>query len=228
MRILNIAVRCAWLTLFACAPTPANAQTQSQHVLAAAAEIRLTPEAIAASGLRASLATMLDRLAASDIKATISGHRTSLTALTAELTAVNQSLARDAQNATLLQHRAQVVAQIGTTRQAIAASQQALLAAVTNGLPAEALGRLALIRAGLERQVPTEFMAKSRSETEWHALELAIVAEARSQRTGKPPPPEVVALLAQTRAEPEVMAAAERLNTDLAPVKQAFDSLATS
>ena len=84
------------------------------------------------------------------------------------------------------------------------------------------IATLDAIDANRRRRVPTEFMVLSQTDAEWELLERAIRQEGRSLRTGEPMEGQYVAILATTRAEPAVTAAAVSIAALLPSVEAAL------
>jgi len=205
--------------------SPVTMQESSEHLSRArrvASEIGLDAAALAAAGIDAAGCTaMVQRLAS------VAETLAALDSAKAEMLASTEALEGARQAA---QDGSVEAASTIPGREAAVQANAAMLAGLRTALRSKALetmppatvATLHAIDAGRKRRVPTEFTAVVRDEAVWEQLERAVRREARCQRTGEPLEAEYATLLASTRAEPAVAAAAASIAALLHSVEGAL------
>jgi hypothetical protein len=100
-----------------------------------------------------------------------------------------------------------------------------LFAAATEGLNSTQRATLTAIRANAHWKLPTEFLVVERTEAEWVELRAALANERIAARNEEAPNQQCQALLGTARANPAVAAAKTALDTNLATVKQSWNTV---
>jgi hypothetical protein len=205
--------------------SPMAAQESSQQLSSArriAAEIGLDAAALAAAGIDAAgCNAIVQQLASAPASlAALESAKAAMLASTEALENARQA-AHDGSveaAATISGREVEVQANSST----LAGLRTALRNKALETMPLSTVATLNAIDAGRKRRVPTEFTAVVRSEAAWEQLERAVRREARCQRTGEPLEAEYATLLANTRAEPAVAAAAASIAALLPSVEAAL------
>ena len=100
-----------------------------------------------------------------------------------------------------------------------------LFAAATESLNSTQRATLTAIRANAHWKLPTEFLVVERTEAEWVELRAALANERIAARNEETPNQQCQALLGTARANSAVAAAKTALDTNLAVVKQSWDTV---
>jgi len=113
---------------------------------------------------------------------------------------------------------------LALAQEAIVGIRDQLFAAVTDELSTSQVGRLNIWRLSAGLQVPPEFRVTVRTPEQWHAIELALRAEARALRYGEDVPGDAAQLLGQVRAESNVIAAQSLLSQNMAAMQSSLET----
>jgi hypothetical protein len=195
----------------------------AQDMLVAASDIGLTPEAVATSGLHAQLPATLQRLEDSqELRQVLASQRQQLIQAAQSVMALSQSLGLDPNNQQLQSQYQAAKAQLQSSQDQVATTRQALFDQVMTDVPEALVQKLVIWRDNIDRQAPSELRIRQRTDEQWQAIELAVIAERRAIRQGEVPDPQQTALLAEARADAEVVLAAANLNTTLPAVQLLF------
>lgn len=191
------------------------------HVLAiGAAEIGLTPEGIVVSGLSGSVSAIAQRLAsAQNVCAQILDRRQALSVAQASVAALEAAIRNDPTNQSLRGQYDQANNQVQSTQASLTSARTQLFTTVLGDAAPQSLAMLQTFQQSAGRVAPPAFRIRPRTDTQWHAIEVAIVAERRAQRRGTALGEEHAALLTAVRAEPEVLAAQNALDQHLVSVR---------
>jgi len=188
--------------------------------------IGLSPEAMAVAGIDAAGAqTIIERIHGQE--AVFDQARLLLEdvqAANAEITFTREQLQKGTLDETIATRYAMATS---AREDAVSLAQSRLdiaYAATLDGFDQAVLDRLAAWRSSQGRRVPAHFRCVERSDSEWKALELALIAEGRSERTGEPLAARHVDTLSLARADAEVVAAEQRLDQSLGGIRTAFDA----
>lgn len=188
--------------------------------------VGLTPERLAAAGVSANQTGALVATVRTGLSAAMPMLRTAETTQTSAGTTADQ-LRRKIQSgratpedmtafeAARTQHHA-AAAQV---RQVLDGTLQALVESLT---PAQR-ATLAVMRANVSREVPTQYLAANRSEAEWTILRDTLASESIAQRSGQTPDPEAHQIVLTANANPAVAAATASLSANLEAVTAAWN-----
>lgn len=222
-----VTVHAAALPTTACGLSNSMANSMmssSSEASRVAAELRLTPEAIAASGASAT--------AASDILSRIesaSAQRAAATAAKAQLDTAIQAVAAAGRLSDEEPQNPEYIAGLSAARSAADTARSALLTANVSlrqvalaGLSSDQRGRLERFLARTTRAVPDALRVLVMSDSDFDGLEAACAVEERCLQVGAPVPASVTATLSSARANPDVAIATQGLSANLASIQQAW------
>lgn len=196
---------------------------EDNSTLSALSELKLTPTVVAAS--------TLSPIEASGLVGAIGGQVGLHTTLHALRQGESDALATDLQltdtirrnpadkqaNSLWQAHVAQLTQILGE----IDSVRNKLQAAANQSMGSKQSKSIALI-SNQERAVPPEFWTLSLNEEGWTTLEEALVAERRASRLGTALPSDISKLLANYRADPEVVIAQKGLDDNLELIEQVW------
>jgi hypothetical protein len=196
-----------------------------EGTVAAAAHIAITPESLVVAGIDAEAASLiLTRIdAAGGLRADLATQEQLAAQCGNALTAIREMLTEAPDDPQLLSQQQDLAQQFEAVQGQLQQLRQALVEAATEGLPSEAIERLAIWQDGASYRVGPEFRTKVRTPQEWQAIELALRAEARAARLAETLFPEHADLLAQVRAEVGVIQATLDLQSNLAEMTAVFE-----
>lgn len=196
-------------------------------VIAAAADLGITPESLAVLDLQEWSSTILGNLAqASTLRETVDAKAAAATAASSALGELTARAQCGGESGSMAQAVAAAVAAFETARQELGAARADLRDAALNGCAGNAGALLDAWTAKNGRHVPREFKAVERTAEQWDQIERALRAEIRALNRNEALDEAAAALLASIREDQAVEAAAGRLATDLATTSAAFAGFA--
>lgn len=189
----------------------------------AAREVGITPATLVACGFtQAQGAALVGRLAdAEGLQAQLAAAHASLEATTQQYTELRRQRLADPTNeslATQLQNARQLV---DNCEQSISDARAQMWGAALSGVSQALVARLTNCQAGADHNAPPEFWVVQRTADDWASLEAALTVERRCVRIGGAVPNEVSGLLAEARAQADVVAAHAGLQMNV-PAMQAL------
>ena len=217
---------CSLITLFvlSCTSAPVSA---SESILRDAIGMGLTPESIAVADLHTELSTIVTRFEQNgtlrdDIDEKISlidERRKTLTALATILQQTDDPEAEAADAYAVEQ------ALLVTDRAALTELCTQLDSALFAEISSTKISLLNTWRLAASRSVPASFKVLVRTDEQWRAIERALRAESRAAAGGPELSAEDAALLSSCRSDSAVVAAATRLDTQLASIQASYVTL---
>lgn len=198
-----------------------NATANNLETLAA--ELGVCPESAIVAGVE-NIAPILNAIdAESGLQQSLASHREALLTASTNVTALWQALEIDSENQSLhSQYESAVAAKLSAQTQ-ISVALQALFEAATENLSEQQVQRLTNWRLSQGRKVPPEFRIKQRTDQDWMNLEIALIAEKRAMRLGTALNEAQAELLADARADLEVIEAATALQNELPLMEAQFE-----
>jgi len=189
----------------------------------AQAEVGLSPEAVvvcgALEGLQGTLTAIQSAGAEYDA---VAQARTQVSALSQTHQDVQQALSLDPANESLQTQLATITSQLSQAQAQLESTRADLAEVALEGWTEPQLQKLEGWKASSDRRVPPEFRVTGRSDAQWKAIELALIAERRAARLGQEFAGAQQELLTSVRAEQAVLAAQQALQTNLPAAQQAF------
>lgn len=192
------------------------------EVASLAAEVGLSAETMAASGLSATDAqAVLTRLAGeTTARQAIADAADHLVSLSFEesllLTAYRANPGDEAARTAWRNKRQEVV----SARAELAQARTNLFQQIISEQTANRIASLTACRSAQGVRAPFEFRVVARSAEDWQVIESAIVAEARAQAEAEPVPDEASSVLNPIRASSSVANAASSLGANLISIRQ--------
>jgi hypothetical protein len=201
----------------------ASSSVVAAQPIAIAADAGLTPDRAVASGLCATLATgVLANLASeSALPQQWESAKAELGAAARELAEAGSQPLANPLDQTLVQRHEQAMQRHAAAGAALESLRAATVAVAFQDMPAQ-MQAFEHIRAAAQPGVPPEFWVLHRSPEQWEALKRALTQERRAVRSGEPIPFNAATLLSQARSDLAVIAAQQRLATDLPAVRMLF------
>lgn len=194
-----------------------------------AAEIGITPQSMVVADVVSHTPTVLSRFGTADaIVNDLAQTRALMHVAAAEVTDLSEQVVDDPNNAELVAAYEQAVAELQYQRDQLSVLQSGLFDHVTDDLSDEAVDRLLAWKQSSSYRVAPEFRVLEFSPDDWTLIEKAQRAEARATRRGETIDDAYADLLANLRSNPDVIAAAQRLETTLTSVEQVFDEFTSS
>ncbi len=218
---------CLMLLVLSFATASARAEIS---VLAAAAEVGITPESIVLADLQTHTVSILTAIeSGSDARATLaSAHQVvdAAAATVAQLAAALQVGVEDSELAVLVAQHTSAVADLQSRRQELAAAQTTIFQLATNGMPSALIACLTTCQQSAAYRVPPEFRVLVRTEEQWKQIEGSLRAEKKALLRGRSVPVEDAQRLLNCRSDLQVIAASQRLSVHLTTVRQLFQGFA--
>lgn len=187
-------------------------------------QIGLGPRALAAAGVSAeeaaSLLTRVDQDPST--RAAYVTAADNLSSARTALAAAIEAARSDPASQSLRQAATAAAASVASARQSLTQAASGLVSVAVAGLPDGAATRLAVCRQTRHHRVPPALWTASLSAAEWDRLELALIAERRAQRLNVAVPEDAAQLLAQCRAQPQVVQAQQNIDASLAAIESTF------
>jgi len=216
------------LSLWSPLPVSVQADLSPEQFRMATAEVGLSPEAIIVSGAQPlGQATLSAIGSAGDEYNAVSQLRQQVSVSTVARENLRRGLSLDPENEELRTQFNASTTQVAQLQEQLAGARNSLAAVALENWTPPQLQKLEAWKASSGRRVPASFRVASRTEAQWHAIELALIAEQRATQLGRELNPEQQQLLAAVRAEAEVVAAGQALTLHLASMEQAFVTSAT-
>lgn len=187
-------------------------------------QVGLGPEALAAAGVTAQeSADLLARVEQDpSIRAAfIAATEERGSAHTAAAAAIEAARA-DPGNESLRRVAVAAAASTAAAQQAVTQAASGVVAVAVAGLPEVAATRLATYRQTRIYRVPAAMWAASQAADEWEGLELALIAERRAQRLNVTVPESAAQLLAQCRAQAQVVQAQQNIDASIVAIQAVF------
>ncbi len=190
----------------------------------AAAQLGLTPPALAASGVTpAQASALLGRLGdAAEERQALASAETAADAAAGEVSRLWELAAASPQDAELQDQLEQAREALASALGSLASAQAALFQEAAEGLSADALARMAAFGSLRDRGLPPELRVVPWTDEEAAGLRRALVAVRCAQRLGEDPPPEAAAVLAAARSDARVIEAEQWLATRLSEIAAAL------
>ncbi len=211
-------------SVFACALALAAAPSlHAQGTKTCAAEIGITAEACVIASIDLNTAGLvLDRIdGAMEFQDALAAEHAEETDAAAYVSFLADELLIDPVNDELAAEHQAAVAALDVIKQNISGLREALFAVAVEGIPATTVDQLKVWREGAAYRVPPEFRINHRTKDEWKALVRALRAEARAFRNDDEElADDHASLLADVRANIDVIGAAFQLETNLPPMKE--------
>ena len=204
--------------------TPSTVVLADDGVLAAAAEIGITPESVVLAGLQDHTIAILSRVrdAAAAREALDSAHA-SAAAAAAELARLLMRVRERPTDEDLRSQCEAAAAALQQRQDELRSAKSQLLSVATDGFSER---QVALIRAWPERashRLQAPFRVLDMPAREWRGIERALRAERRAERRNQPLGEDHAELLDDLRGRSEVIAAQIRLDQYGAAVEQQFE-----
>lgn len=196
----------------------------TQATISIAHRLVINAESMSAAGVSyVAAAQALDTLqAADDLSWAYLSAIEAVDAATATVTARHAEAATGDDDAIVAYAAAQVA--LSTAVTAAATARDALIAEVTDALPALQAAKLAAYQAASDEKVPPAYRVATYTAAEWDAIEVALRAEKRATRKGTELADEHEAVLLDVRANPQVIAAEASLLIMLPEMKTIFQA----
>ncbi len=196
-------------------------------VLAAAAEIGITPETLVLADLQTHATSILAEIETEEnLRFLLEATHQLADQAAAEATALRQQVVAGNDDPDLIATYESRLAELQGHQLQIASFRSSLMAAATAGMPAAQLESLATCSGASHQRVPREFRVVARTDAQWKQIGRALRAERRALRRGTALAPEHAAVLNDLRANPQVTAATVRLDLHLQAVEQVFAGFA--
>lgn len=203
--------------------TIAASPALAQNVTGVCAEIGITPESVVIADLNAQSAmVILGRVeSAVALRESLAAEHDAADAVAATITELSELMLNDADEDVQQEYDA-AVATLAAGQQQITALREALFDLALDGFPAPKIQRITVWRQGSPYRVQRAFRAKELEHDTWKAIERALRAERRADRTGVDLDEEPAQLLADIRSDPAVVEAGIRLEANFDPMKVVF------
>jgi len=216
------------LSLWSPAFVQSQATVPASQFRQAAAEVGISPESLIVSGAHAlAQATLSELESAGDEYTAIAQVRQQISTASATHEDLRRRLSLDPENQELLAQFNASTTQLAQLQQQLSDAQSDLAEVVLQGWTTPQRQNLEVWKSSFGRRVPAEFRVANRTEAQWHAIELAFIAEQRATQLGRELNPEQQQLLDSVRAEVEVITAQQALQLHLATLELAFQAVVT-
>lgn len=187
--------------------------------------LSITPEAAVIAGLEsvASIAANLE--SEPELRQVLSAQRATVEAAASQATTLWNNVLANPDDQQVETQYAAAIAGLQSAKSQLASTTEELFDTAVQGLTQAQVDRLVTWRTTQGRRVPPEFRVTSRSDEQWQAIEAALVAEKRAERLGEELDSDHDQVLGAVRAEFDVIAAANALQSGLLPMQADFEEL---
>ncbi|MCH8825309.1 MAG: hypothetical protein IH984_17570 [Planctomycetes bacterium] len=217
--------RIGFIMMFACAMTLAGRSAFAQtSITAVAAELGITPQSAVIANLSSTQASqVLAHLqGAGELRQLLIVKHQAVDEAAAAVTEFSQLLLTDSGNEEVLGQYETAKEVLTAAREHVVEVQVTLFEIAVVGIGAEKVAMINVCRSGARYRVQSPLRAKQRTVAQWKTIEPALRAESRANRRGEDLNEDIANLLAQVRADQEVIEAEIHLNQNLELMKQIF------